>query len=289
MIVLLGSSGYVGSAFQSELRRRGWEYRTVSITEAGINRREVLHDALKSLRPKFLVNCAGYTGKPNVDKAEEEKFQCLEANTWLPGMIAEVCEQEQLPWGHVSSGCIYTGRREDGLGFRENDPANFDFRHNNCSFYSGTKALAEEILADYENVYLWRLRIPFTHLDSPRNYLSKLMQYERLLNVENSLSNLEEFVRGCLDLWQQRALFGVYNMTNPGIVSTEEVAELIQRSGVISREWEFFKSEEDFMEKAAIAPRSSCVLDVSKALSAGAVLSEVHESIESCLKNWKWR
>jgi hypothetical protein len=45
-------------------------------------------------------------------------------------------------WKSGSSGCIYTGSRPDGSGFTEENPPNFNFRQNNCSFYSGTKALA---------------------------------------------------------------------------------------------------------------------------------------------------
>ncbi len=76
---------------------------------------------------------------------------------------------------------FFTGTRPDGRGFTENDSPNFSFRTNNCSFYSGTKALGEECLQDAENTYIWRLRIPFNHVDSPRNYLSKLLNYAWLL------------------------------------------------------------------------------------------------------------
>ena len=47
-----------------------------------------------------------------------------------------------------------------------------------CSFYSGTKALGEEVLEGAENCFVWRLRIPFNHEPSPRNYLQKLLNYE---------------------------------------------------------------------------------------------------------------
>jgi hypothetical protein len=89
-----------------------------------------------------------------------------------------------VPWGHVSSGCIYTGSRPDGRGFTETDTPNFTFRTNNCSFYSGTKALGEEVLAGKPNVYIWRLRIPFDHVDNPRNFLTKLIRYQRLLEAD---------------------------------------------------------------------------------------------------------
>jgi hypothetical protein len=69
----------------------------------------VLRAALQRDRPEFLINAAGYTGKPNVDACELHKAECLLGNAVLPGIVAQACEEAGVPWGHVSSGCIYTG------------------------------------------------------------------------------------------------------------------------------------------------------------------------------------
>ena len=191
-----------------------------------------------------------------------------------------------MPWGHVSSGCIYKGCRPDGSGFTEEDTPNFSFRQNNCSFYSGTKALGEEVLSSYPNVYIWRVRIPFEQVDHPRNYLTKLMRYPRLLNANNSISELHEFVEASLLCWQMRVPFGIYNITNPGSVATHEVVDLIRKSGVCRREFYFFSDEEEFMRTTAKTPRSNCLMDSGKLYKAGIGLTEVHEAIERDLRNW---
>ena len=147
-----------------------------------------LKEYLSSRRPGFLVNAAGFTGRPNVDACELQKTACLQGNAVLPGIIRDVCEDLRIPWGHVSSGCIYTGTRPDGYGFTEQDAPNFSFRQDNCSFYSGCKALGEEILLGAEQCYVWRLRIPFNHQNTPRNFLTKMIRYDRLLDATNSLS-----------------------------------------------------------------------------------------------------
>ncbi len=285
MIVLLGSTGYVGSAFETLLKRKGIAHIAVSRTQVDYSRPAELESFLTTVRPAFLVNCAGYTGKPNVDACEFHKAECLMGNAVLPGMIRQACERLGVPWGHVSSGCIYTGTREDGGGFRETDVPNFSFRTNNCSFYSGTKALGEECLLDAQNVYIWRLRIPFNHIDSKRNYLSKLMRYENLLQATNSISHLDEFVEACLECWLQKVPFGIYNVTNTGAVTTSEVVDLIKKHLKIDREFRFFESEEQFMAKAAKAPRSNCTMDNSKLLSTGVAMSEVHDAIAKSLRH----
>lgn len=287
MIYLLGGSGYVGQAYQALLNRKGIPFRNLRRSELDYTDPARLTEALRNDRPEFLINAAGYTGKPNVDACELHKADCLFGNAVLPGRIAEACAAAGVPWGHVSSGCIYTGARADGSGFREEDPPNFSFRTNNCSFYSGSKALGEEVLAGHDNVYIWRLRIPFDHVDSPRNYLTKLMRYDRLLEATNSISQLHEFVAATFACWEKRVPFGIYNVTNPGEVTTREVVSLIQKSGVCTKDFQFFQDESEFMQKAAKTPRSNCVMDSSKLTRAGIQMTEVHEAIEQALREWK--
>ncbi len=286
MILLLGGSGYVGLAYQRLFTRLGLEFRNLARTQLDYANPALLAGFLADHRPEFVVNAAGFTGKPNVDACEHQKAATLFGNAVLPARIQEACTKTGTPWGHVSSGCIYTGRRADGAGFREDDPPNFDFRSGHCSFYSGTKALGEEVLADAANLYVWRLRIPFNEVDSPRNYLTKLMRYARLLEAENSISQLDEFVASTFACWQQRVPFGVYNVTNPGFVTTREVAGMIKRSGVCDKNFEFFTDEAEFMQTAAKTPRSNCVMDEGKLASVGIRMTEVHEAVETALRNW---
>jgi len=287
MIYLLGGSGYVGQAYQKLFTERGIAFRNVRRAELDYTDVKTLQSALEADRPEFLINAAGYTGKPNVDACEDHKAECLFGNAVLPGRIAAACAAAGVPWGHVSSGCIYNGARPGGGGFREDDPPNFSFRSNHCSFYSGTKALGEEVLAGAPSVYLWRLRIPFDNIDGPRNYLTKLMRYARLLDAANSISQLQEFVAATFACWEKHIPFGTYNVTNPGQITTREVVDLIRESGVCRKDFQFFSSEEEFMKTAARTPRSNCVMDATKLAAAGIELTEVREAVARALRDWK--
>lgn len=285
-IALLGATGFLGSVFSQQILSRGHQLSAIGRDVCDLSTPDKLQHRLTEISPDVLVNCAGYTGKPNVDACEDDKINCLASNAVLPGLIAEACDQAGMAWGHVSSGCIYTGARDDGSGFTELDPPNFSFRQNNCSFYSGTKALGEEVLDSFDRCYIWRMRIPFSNIDMPRNYFSKVMRYDRLLEVENSLSDLNEFVAAALDCFELNIEFGTYNLTNPGSVTTSEVVALIQQAGLANKEFKFFESESQFMQQVARTPRSSCILDSSKALAAGLHLTPVRESIKRSLRNW---
>ena len=287
MILLLGGNGYVGHAFQRLLTERNVDFQVISRSKHDYADRDKLINLIRETSPAFMINAAGYTGKPNVDACEINKADCLLGNAVLPAIIREACEATDLAWGHVSSGCIYTGKNADGSGFKETDSPNFCFRTNNCSFYSGCKAIGEEALADGEKIYQWRLRIPFNHIDSQRNYLSKLMRYDRLLDAENSISHIDEFAACCWDSWQQKIPFGTYNVTNTGSVTARQVVEIIKRELKMEKSFEFFENEEQFLQLAAKTPRSNCVMDNSKLRDAGIKISDVEDAIVRSLRRWE--
>ena len=274
---------------------------------------DVLLEFLKTSRPEFVINAAGYTGKPNVDACEIARADTLAGNTLLPQTIAQACGAARIPWGHVSSGCIYSGakvlmnghlRAEKDLskpelhalverspesihGFTEADTPNFSFRDGPCSFYSGTKALGEEAIAGLGQSYIWRLRIPFDEFDSGRNYLSKVQRYAKVYDNVNSISHRADYVKACLDLWKLRAPFGIYNVTNPGWVQTRQVVEMLEKFLQPARKFEYWRNDEEFYRVAAKTPRSNCVLDAAKLLAAGVKIRPVLEALEGSFKNWK--
>jgi dTDP-4-dehydrorhamnose reductase len=310
-IILLGASGYVGQAFVDELSRRGWPFVPVSRRDLDYTRFDILLRFLQETAPAFLINAAGCTGSPNVDACEASRSETLLGNAVLPHALSQACDVAGVAWGHVSSGCLYSGARivigndvriEKDLtrpelqellerspevirGFTESDPPNFSFRDGPCSFYSGSKALGEEAI--FGSAYVWRLRIPFDQYDHARNYLSKLQRYPRVYDNVNSISHRADFVRACLDLWDLKAPFGTYNMTNPGFVTTRQVVAMIQQRLHPPRNFEFWENDEAFYRHAAKTPRSNCVLDVSKLLATGVRMRPIQDALDDALIRWR--
>jgi dTDP-4-dehydrorhamnose reductase len=313
MILLLGASGYIGEAFARELQRRKVDFVPLARKQMDYTRFDTLLEFLKTKKPAFVINAAGYTGKPNVDACELHKADTLLGNAILPQTIANACAAAGIPWGHVSSGCIYDGAKivenektriqkdlnqseiraliekspEKIRGFTETDTPDFSFRNEPCSFYSGTKSLGEEAIAGIGQSYIWRLRIPFDEFDNARNYLSKVQRYPKVYDNVNSISHRADFVRACLDLWEKRAPFGIYNVTNPGFVTTRQVIGLIEKFLKPKRKFEFWANDKEFYKVAAKTLRSNCIMDVSKLLAAGVKIRNVEEALEDSLKNWR--
>jgi dTDP-4-dehydrorhamnose reductase len=312
MILLLGATSYIGQAFARALRRRKDSFIPLARNAFDYTRFEFLFDYIRKVRPDLVINAAEYPVRTNEDLAESERVEMLQSNTFLPQTIARVCGATATPWAHISSGSIYIGakvgenggfRIEEDLsrpalrrlftthperirGFTEMDEPNFSFKRAPCTFYSGTKALAEEAIRDQMQIYLWRLRMPFNEQDEPRNFLSQLRDGWRFRDAINSLSQLDECVAACLALWDRRAAFGIYNIVNPGAVTTHEVAQMIQRILKPPRRFELMVYDPASSTRDGKEPRSDCILDVSKLLATGIRLRNVREALTQSLQRW---
>ena len=59
------------------------------------------------------------------------------------------------------------------------------------------------------------------------------------------------------------------------------------KEGLTDKKFNFFDSEEEFMYKAAIAPRSNCVLDTTKAEKAGIAMRPVEEAMIDSIRKMR--
>jgi dTDP-4-dehydrorhamnose reductase len=285
MYVVLGKNGYIAQSIIKELDHRGLNYFALSRSDINYTDfREFSNYAhinynnwAKPFKNSTIINCAGYIGKPNVDACELNKADTIMGNIIFPTNLANFCTTNCSTLVQISSGCIYNGYSKK---FSEEDDSNFDFQ--NGSFYSGTKALCEKITLEHNpRSYIFRLRIPFDKHKSPRNYLTKLLSYDKLLNAENSLSHRGDFAKYVIDLLEQKVPHGIYNITNKGSVDAKSVIDLIKKHSLSNKDFEFFDSLESFSEIIK-APRSNCVLDTSK-LESYIKVRHVEDALEESI------
>ena len=287
MIILFGSTGYIGSEFKRQLEQSKLQFfcwsNSKKTTFADL---EKWYTELGYPIINAVINAAGYTGKPNVDACELHKEDTIHGNIVWPQILTDWCILNDIPLGHVSSGCIYEGRRSDGNPFTEEDEPNFSFKYGNSSFYSGTKVIAEKIVNKWEKSYIWRLRIPFEEFDNSRNYISKMLKYERLLDAENSVSNKQEYVSACIQTITKKVPYGIYNITNSGSITTKGITDKFKNT--IAKDKTFtFVAEEEFYKNVVKTPRSNCVMSNEKLLSTGIKMRSADEAFDYCLNNWK--
>ena len=285
MILLLGKNGYVSSRFQDFFKYKKVDYAVESLRE--YTSQSYVSSLLKKHNPSFVINCIGYTGNPNVDSCEDNKEKCLYANVTLAEIIADSCKERNVPLGFVSSGCIYNDYTETNeYIFSEKDFPNFSFPTRTCSWYSGTKALGENIVRkSWEKSYIWRLRMPFNHLPGNKNYISKLFDYSKVWSCDNSLTNIDEFVQICYYSLIKEISYGTYNLVNPNGISAKDILEIAKEYNLKKEKYEYFSNLEEF-SRVIKAPRSNCILDSSKISEQGLSFLPVENSLHKTFQFW---
>ena len=86
--------------------------------------------------------------------------------------------------------------------------------------------MVEELIQQYDNVLQLRLRMPIDdNLLNTRNFIYKIANYDRVVDVPNSMTVLNELLPLAID-GALRKLTDIYNFTNPGVISHNEVLQL---------------------------------------------------------------
>jgi len=269
-VVLFGAGGYLGHEFQKL-------YPEAVLPKVDIADAAAVATVLDKEKPDVVINAAGKTGRPNVDWCEDHKEETLRSNVQGPLVLLEECGKRGIYWVHLGSGCIYQGDN-GGRGFAEGDPANYF-----GSFYSRTKAWSDAILQEFPVLNL-RLRMPFDGTDEPRNLLTKLRKYTRVLDVPNSLTCIPDFLDVARTLIERRTT-GTFNVVNPGAVSPYQVME--RYKAVVDPSHRFERLTLDDLSEVVKAGRSNCLLSTAKLEAEGLRMRPVEEAVDDMLSRLK--
>jgi 3,5-epimerase/4-reductase len=279
-ILIYGSSGWLGGLIIAELLKTP-SGRTIICGTARIDNYTDVSVELDYHSPTHVINAAGLTGRPNVDWCEDHPTETMRINTIAAGVLADECYKRQIHLTYVGSGCIYEYNNlirieePSERGFRETEPANFT-----GSLYSRSKTTTEGILKEYPNVLILRPRMPVSSFMHCRSFLTKLLKSEHVVNVPNSITVLDDFVP-LIPQMIERGCVGIYNFTNPGVVTHNELLEMYKKYIDPSFTWKNFGLEDQAL--ILKAGRSNCRLDSGK-LAAEFPLVEIHESLENMFK-----
>ncbi|CAN6330931.1 unnamed protein product [Urochloa humidicola] len=256
--LIYGRTGWIGGLLGKICEKQGIPYE---YGKGRLQERSSLILDIQTIKPTHVFNAAGVTGRPNVDWCESHKPDTIRTNVVGTLTLADVCREHGLLMMNYATGCIFEYNAHhpegSGVGFKEEDTPNFT-----GSFYSKTKAMVEELLKEYENVCTLRVRMPISSdLSNPRNFVTKISRYNKVVNIPNSMTILDELLLISVEM-AKRNLRGIYNFTNPGVVSHNEILEMYKEYIDPSFKWTNFTLEEQ--AKVIIAPRSNNEMDASK-------------------------
>lgn len=137
----------------------------------------------------------------------------------------------------------------------------------------------------YSNCLILRLRMPVSDDLHSRNFVTKIAKYDRVVDIPNSNTILTDLLPASI-LMAEHKDTGIYNFTNPGAISHNEVLALFKEYVRPEFTWKNFTLEEQ--AKVIKAGRSNCKLDTTKLEKKlkeyGYEVPEIHEAYKGCFQ-----
>jgi len=256
-LVFGGANGWIGQQVVELLKQQGKE---VHVAKSRLEDRNHIEKELDEIKPKYIMNCAGVTGRPNVDWCEDHKLETIRSNVIGTLTLCDVASLRGIHVTNFATGCIYEYDEahtiENNVGFTEEDNPNFV-----GSFYSKTKGMVESLLSFYPNVLTLRVRMPLSDDLAPRNFITKITKYAKVVNVPNSMTVLHDLLPISIRMTEKN-LKGIYNFTNPGSISHNEILTLYKKYIDPNFNWVNFTLDEQ--AKILKAGRSNNLLNTTK-------------------------
>ncbi len=266
--ILIFGKGFIGERLQRVLGCR--------ITDSWIKSYSDAEKVIKKYKPKVIINCIGITGKRNVDDCELDIDGVLLANSFVPVILAEAALRHNIKLVHISSGCIFNFDYEKDKPIKE-ESENYFFK----LFYSRSKIYSErsieKLSRDY-NILVLRLRIPLIDEKHPKNLLDKLLRYNKVIDVPNSVTYIPDFLKAVKHLLKIDAR-GLYNVVNRGGLRYPRLMKVYQK---YFPEYKF----RVVSVKSLKLIRTDLVLSTAKLRKAGFKVRHINSVLDECVRSW---
>jgi dTDP-glucose 4,6-dehydratase len=299
-ILVYGSKGWIGSQFlrilETMQNTENTQNQNLIYVEgkSRVDNEKQLIEEIEMTVPTHIVSFIGRThGQINnkiystIDYLEQEGklFENVRDNLFSPLLLAEICSKKNIHYTYLGTGCIFKfdethpfGKEENGFG--EDEHPNFF-----GSSYSIVKGFTDRFMHLYEDKILnLRIRMPITGEKNPRNFITKIVNYEKICSVPNSMTVLTELLPYVLDMMKNKTT-GTINLTNPGLISHNEILQMYKEIVDKDFKWNNFSQEEQ--RKILAADRSNNYLDTKKLEALYPKIKHIRTSIRECLIQYK--
>ena len=291
LVLVYGSKGWIGQQFIKLLENNGVSYFSGKSRVDSIKNLEI---EIEEMRPTHVVSFIGRThGKigdkeyTTIDYLEQEGklFENVRDNLFSPLVLAELCSKKNIHYTYLGTGCIFKFDEEHPYGKEENGFTEQSMPNFFGSSYSVVKGFTDRFMALYkDNVLNLRIRMPITGEENPRNFITKIVNYERICSVPNSMSVLPELLPFVIDM-MEKGVTGTINLTNPGLISHNEILQMYKEIVDHNFTWKNFSQEE---QRAILAAdRSNNFLDTCRLESLYPQIKNIRDSVRECLINYK--
>lgn len=211
--IVLGSTGFLGSNVIKCLKQENKNYIT---TDLRLQSTEEISKYLDIYKPKYVINCAGLTGVPNIFWCDDHKIETIETNITYQLTLAKICSDKNIHLTVFGSGGIF---KNDKI-YTENDEGNYK---NN--FYSESRIYLENIIKHYKNILYLRINYPISSEKNNKNLLTKLITYKCIESIELSITYIDNLFPILIKMIEDNEN-GICNFTNPGSIKLPEILNI---------------------------------------------------------------
>lgn len=277
-----GHKGWIGQQVLDAIVAAGHE--AVGATSRADDEKAVEAE-LASLKPDRAISLIGRTRGgtfTTIDYLEQKGklVENLRDNLFGPFVLAHLCGKAGVHLCYMGTGCVFHYDNDvhkvgNGVGFTENDDANFF-----GSSYSTVKGFTDRIMriAFNEKVLNVRIRMPITPDDSPYNFITKIVNYDRVVNIPNSMTVLPALLPKMIDM-SVKQIGGTVNLTHPGAISHNEVLELYKKYCQPNYTYQNFTVEEQ--DRILLSGRSNNLLDTTRLKTLYPDVEDIHTAVEN--------
>jgi len=240
--LLYGSQGWIGGQLSTLLAKQGEE---VVAAVARADDTTAVKEELLTVKPDRVVCLVGRT-----HNAACNTIDCLESKEMLEANIRDnlysqislalLCKELDIHLTIAGTGCIYCYDEEHpigGQGRGENTQPNFF-----GSSYSVVKGFTDRLLSQLPALVA-RVRMPITGDRNPRSFLTKIIKYEKICSIENSMTVLPTLLPVLIDLARKKRI-GPLNFVNSGSISHNRMLEMYKEIVDPTFIWKNFTLEE---------------------------------------------
>jgi 3,5-epimerase/4-reductase len=250
-VLCIGANGWIGGQL-FDLLRVHKSVADVIVSNVRPQNIKKLRDDLDRLKPTHVLSTIGRTHGmingveiPTIDYLEHEGklIENLTDNLYAPLTLAHECKKRSIHYTYLGTGCIFEydakHELESGKGFTEDDEPNFF-----GSSYSIVKGITDQLMHQFnESALNVRIRMPITIKPSPRDFITKIVNYTKICSMANSMTVLDELLPLLVDM-MVNGRTGTIQLTNPGTVSHEEILTMYKELVDPNKTWETMTYDE---------------------------------------------
>lgn len=206
-------------------------------------------------------------------------------NLFSPVSLSLLCKEKGIHFTYLGTGCIFDFDSEHPYGeeingFTENSAPNFF-----GSSYSIVKGFTDLFMHQFEESVLnVRIRMPITDEFHERNFITKISTYQKVCSIPNSMSVLNELLPIIIDMALKNET-GSVNLTNPGLISHNEILTMYKEVVDNDFEWENFDIKEQ--DQILLSKRSNNYLDTNKLQEKYPNVRSIKDSVREMLIQMK--